>query len=126
MNIIDKFHNKLPILGICLGHQAIAEYFGAKLYRLDIIKHGIKSGIFKTVDDKLHYRLKDEIFVGRYHSWAVKLPLPECLIAQSFTKDKILMSFKHTKYNIFGLQYHPESIITEQGDIIIQNWLKLI
>lgn len=123
--VIDLFHKTKPMLGVCLGHQALAEYFDAELYRLNEVRHGIKSEIVFS-DDIIYKGLNESVFVGRYHSWAVKEPLPECLVSTSVTADGVLMSFRHNHYNIRGIQYHPESIISDKGAVIIKNWIESI
>jgi anthranilate synthase component 2 len=124
--VIDTYHQKVPILGICLGHQAIAEYFGAELFRTNLVQHGIKSEIYISKNNVIFDGLIEPVYVGRYHSWAVKETIPECLEITSKTKDGIIMSLSHKKYNIKGLQFHPESIITIQGFQMLQNWCKSI
>ena len=120
--VIESYHKTKPMLGVCLGHQALAEFFGAELYRLSEVRHGIKSEIVIS-DDIIYKGLNKPVFVGRYHSWAVKEPLPECLSVTSVSTDGVLMSFRHNHYNIRGIQYHPESIISDKGAVIIKNWI---
>ena len=124
-NIIEKsIEFTKPILGICLGHQAIAEYFGAELYNLEEVNHGleketliIKSGfIYKDIPVKFNS--------GRYHSWAVKTEsIPKQLEITSIDNNNVIMSISHTSLNIIGLQYHPESILTKYGKKILRNWI---
>lgn len=122
--IIHKYHTSKPILGVCLGHQAICEYFGAKLYKVHDVKHGIMSELIITVDEKLYKNLASPVKVGRYHSWAVSRDLPNCLEITAIAKDGVIMSVKHREYNLTGIQYHPESVITNQGKKILNNWLE--
>ncbi|MBI9068544.1 MAG: aminodeoxychorismate/anthranilate synthase component II [Salinivirgaceae bacterium] len=123
-DVIRAIEGKIPLLGVCLGHQAIAQYFGASIYQLDRIIHGESSAITKLNDDLLYRNLKDSFQVGRYHSWAISMNnFPKELKATSETDSGILMSFKHQTKNICGLQFHPESILTPQGNKIIENWL---
>lgn len=123
MDVIDKFHDTKPILGVCLGHQALATYFGGELFRVSKVRHGIKSCLINTEGD-LYHNLVNSIEVGRYHSWAVKDNLPIKLNVTSRSDiDNIIMSFCHRDFDINGIQYHPESIITKKGAAIMKNWL---
>lgn len=124
MKIIEFYYKKLPMLGVCLGHQAIAEFFGAELYQLSIIKHGIKSSL-NIKSTHLYSNIEKPIYVGRYHSWAVR-KLPDLIIETATSEDDVIMSYKHRDYNISGIQYHPESIITTDGQKILQNWVDSI
>lgn len=124
-NIIDAFMGKKPILGVCLGHQAIAEYFGGKLINMQEVNHGRE---FKTQITKLDYIYKGipEIFnSGRYHSWIVdKTNLPKELeVTSTDLETEMIMSLKHRKYDIRGVQFHPESIMTKHGFKILENWI---
>ena len=119
--VISEYHNIKPFLGVCLGHQALSEYFGSKLFRLPLIRHGIRSDL-QILNTHLYAGLTEPVSVGRYHSWAIETPA-ECLEITSITEDGIIMSFKHKQLPISGIQYHPESIITTQGTKIIENWL---
>jgi anthranilate synthase component II len=125
-SILEKYHRTKSILGICLGHQAIAEFFGAGLYNMDDVYHGIKQKIFITDKyDYLFQHLPGEIYAGLYHSWAVSdKNFPRCLKVTAISPDKIIMAFSHLQYDIKGVQFHPESIMTEYGSRIILNWLK--
>lgn len=124
--VINEYHSKKSILGVCLGHQALASYFGCDLYRIASVKHGIKSQLSNTFGE-IYKGISESIFVGRYHSWAVKFNENTELIPTSFSKDdNVIMSFSHKNRNIYGIQYHPESIITSHGKQIIQNWLDTI
>lgn len=119
---IRVYHDKMPILGVCLGHQAIAEFFGGELYRISQVRHGISSLLYEVDSESLLYKdIEPPIYVGRYHSWAVK-ELPECLKVTSITDERTIMSFEHKNLRIAGVQYHPESIITNKGYEILRNW----
>lgn len=123
---IEKFSGKIPMLGVCLGHQAIAQHFGAILVQLDSIQHGEPSSIQIDAAHLLFHGLPPVIDVGRYHSWAVSNEnFPECLQVTSRTGDGIIMSFCHKTLAIHGVQFHPESILTPHGKQIIENWLNL-
>ncbi len=122
--LIDKIQATKPILGVCLGHQAIAEYFGADIYRLNKIVHGEASTI--TIDKNLSIfkNLPVNIEVGRYHSWAVaENTLPVCFEIGAKTSGNTIMSLKHKTKNINTVQFHPESILTPYGKNILTNWL---
>jgi len=124
-DVLRTWQKNKNILGICLGMQAIAEFFGAELYNLEHVYHGIK--IKTNVVDANEYLFKDlpeTLEVGLYHSWAVYKNIGEDLNITAISEDSIIMGISHTKYNIKGIQFHPESYMTEFGKIIIENWLK--
>jgi len=123
-DLIRQFYDKKPILGVCLGAQAIADVFGCKLFNLKNVMHGKKSMI-KILDktDQIYRGLPNKIMVGRYHSWAINLSNHPKLIATSVDESSIIMSFKHIDHPVIGLQYHPESILTPFGSDILKNWL---
>ncbi len=120
---IKRYASNKKILGVCLGHQAIGEVFGAKLINLDKVFHGVATPIKIIKNDILFKGLPETFKVGRYHSWVVKTPLPKDLIATSIDKDGQIMSLRHKNFNVCGVQYHPESILTSYGKKIIQNWI---
>jgi anthranilate synthase component 2 len=125
MDVIRRYNATIPMLGICLGFQALAQYFGAKLINLDTPLHGHES-ILVDVDcnDVLYKSVEQPISVGHYHSWVVdKATLPECLHPTAYDDAGNLMSFSHRALPIYGVQYHPESIITTQGKAIIENFI---
>lgn len=128
MSILNSYKTSKPILGICLGMQAIGEVFGGKLENLESVFHGVASEI--EIKQPTHYLfegLTPNINAGRYHSWVVsKNKLPDELKVEATDKSGIIMALSHTKYNICGLQFHPESILTPDGKQIIFNWLKRI
>ncbi|MEM9686598.1 MAG: aminodeoxychorismate/anthranilate synthase component II [Bacteroidota bacterium] len=111
------------ILGVCLGHQAIAEVFGGQLINLDTVYHGVATNINITEDDVLFKGLPKTFEAGHYHSWVVDPNLPEALRATSVDENGHLMSLRHKTYNVWGLQYHPESILTPHGKQLLENWL---
>lgn len=126
MNVIRHYAGHKPILGVCLGHQAIAESFGAKLENLSDVFHGVSAEIVQPVNSPLFAGLKHPIIVGRYHSWAVsKDDFPDCLEIIAETSDGIIMALRHRDYNLYGIQFHPESVLTPQGNRILHNWLVL-
>ena len=125
LKIIKKYHKTKPILGICLGMQAIAEFFGAELYNLEKVYHGIKINTRITDDNELLFNnIPNNIKVGLYHSWAVYKNVEKSdLKITACSNDNIIMAISHKKYDVKGIQFHPESYITKFGKDIIENWL---
>ncbi len=124
-DVVRAFSPTKSILGVCLGHQCIAEVFGGELYNLAIPKHG-KVSTAEVIESKdiLFKGLPERVEVGRYHSWAVrKESLPECLTVSSMADDGVIMSLRHKEYNVCGVQFHPESILTPQGITMLHNWV---
>lgn len=123
--IIERFYKTKPILGICLGHQALAEYFGSELINMNEVHHGVARDTVNIKPDYLLNKLPSEFKTGRYHSWAVNsLNLPNSL--EILSVDKItntIMAFRHKEYDIRAVQFHPESILTEGGLQLIKNWV---
>lgn len=122
--IIKKYAPTKSILGVCLGQQAIGEVFGGSLVNLNEVYHGVATKVKITVDDEpIFAGLEKEIEVGRYHSWVVNPNLPESLEATSFDENGQVMSLRHKTYNVKGVQYHPESVLTPTGKQILKNWI---
>jgi len=123
--VIRELGNKVPILGVCLGHQAIAESFGGKIIQSPLIMHGKTSYIYH--DGRGIFRGIENPFIAtRYHSLIVQREeLPACLKITAWTKDKEIMGLRHKKFAIFGVQFHPESILTKEGKKILSNFLKI-
>ncbi len=122
--VIAEFAPKIPILGVCLGHQAIAEVFGAKIVRAKRLMHGKTSLIYHNKKD-IFKNIPNPFEATRYHSLIVKRDsLPECFEITAQTKEKEIMAIKHKKYPVFGVQFHPESILTSVGRDILNNFLK--
>ena len=122
--IIQKYASTKSILGVCLGQQAIGEVFGGKIINLDTVFHGVATKIKITdSDDYLFKGLDATMEVGRYHSWVVDSKLPDCLIATSFDENGQVMSLKHVEYDVRGVQFHPESVLTPNGKKILENWI---
>ena len=122
--IIEKYAPTKSILGVCLGQQAIGEVFGGTLINLDEVYHGVATKVTITVDDEpLFNGLEKEIEVGRYHSWVVASNLPDSLEATSFDANGQVMSLRHKTYDVKGVQYHPESVLTPNGKQILKNWI---
>ena len=123
--IIEYFKGKVPILGVCLGHQAICEVFGATVSYAKELMHGKMSVVNLSDTCKLFCGLEKTAEVARYHSLiAVKDTIPECLEVTATTEDGEIMAVKHRDYDIYGLQFHPESILTPQGKTMLLNFLK--
>lgn len=126
MDVIRKYHSRKKILGVCLGQQAIGEFFGGKLKNLNEVMHGVETEICKTNEDSLLNGLPKKFNVGRYHSWVIeKQCLPKELIITSEDKNGEIMSITHKSLPIKGVQFHPESIMTDFGIKIIDNFLKI-
>lgn len=123
--IVKKYASTKSIFGVCLGMQAIAEVFGAKLIRLDTVYHGVSAKVNIVENDPLFKGLPVSFQVGRYHSWTVHPRLPKKLIATSFDENGQIMSLRHRTYDVRGVQYHPESILTPKGKKILKNWLNI-
>lgn len=122
---IDYFKGKVPIMGVCLGHQAICEVFGATVSYAKELMHGKMSVVELDEECKLFQDIGNEAEVARYHSLiALKDTIPECLQVTATTKDGEIMGVQHKDYEVYGLQFHPESILTPQGRRIVENFLK--
>jgi len=127
LEVIREFASQKSILGVCLGHQAIAEVFGANLHNLPMVYHGVASVIKITDrDEPLFQGLDENIEVGRYHSWAVfPESMPDCLKVTAVDKDGCIMALRHLEYDVRAVQFHPESVMTPSGEKMLKNWLKL-
>ena len=125
LEAIRKYGSQKSILGICLGHQAICEAFGGKLLNLSTVFHGIASPVkIKDPDDSLFKNIPPIIMAGRYHSWvASKKHLPDCFKITCEDENGIIMGITHLEYDVRGLQFHPESVLTDFGIEIIRNWI---
>lgn len=126
MDVINKYAGRKPMLGVCLGHQAIGEAFGAKLTNLSEVYHGVATPCTQFGNDPIFEGLPKRIEIGRYHSWVVdKSGFPDCLDITAVSDDGQIMGLKHKNYDIRGIQFHPESVLTPDGKKMIQNWLEL-
>lgn len=122
--VIKKYAATKSIFGVCLGLQAIGEVFGGTLTNLEKVYHGVATKVTKTEDDFIFNDLPNEIGVGRYHSWVVSYEnLPADLIVTSTDENGQIMSMKHANFDVRGVQYHPESVLTPFGKKILENWL---
>ena len=122
--IIATYAPTKSILGVCLGQQAIGEVFGGTLENLDNVYHGVATTVTVSVNDETLFKGLDKTFeVGRYHSWVVNTNLPDSLEATSFDENGQIMSLRHKTYDVKGVQYHPESVLTPHGKTILKNWV---
>jgi anthranilate synthase component 2 len=122
--IIAKYASSKSIFGVCLGQQAIAEVFGGSLDNLEQVYHGVATDITLSVDDEPLFKGMNKTFkVGRYHSWVVSTILPDSLEATSYDENGQIMSLRHKEYDVKGVQYHPESVLTPNGKKILENWV---
>jgi len=125
MEVIKKYHSTKSILGVCLGHQAIGEVFGGKLKNLEKVYHGIATQLNVSEDEVLFQGLSSPYEAGRYHSWIVeKEGFPECLEVTAEDQNGIIMALRHKAYNVRGVQFHPESILTPEGKGLLKNFLE--
>lgn len=121
---LEKYISTKSILGICLGHQAIAEFFGGNLLNLKKVKHGVTSENRVLVKDNLFKKIPEQFSVAHYHSWVIeKSSFPDCLEITSENEEGLIMSFSHKEHDLKGIQFHPESILTNYGENIIENWI---
>ncbi len=125
MQLIDRYKFTKRIFGVCLGQQAIAEVFGGTLLNLSKVYHGVATKI--TFNQPKHYLfdgLPDFIEAGRYHSWVVdSVSFPECLKIEAVDNEGQIMAISHNEFDVCGVQFHPESVLTPAGPYIISNWL---
>jgi len=125
LDVIKTYAPTKPILGVCLGAQAIGEAFGARLINLPEVYHGIASEAQIIEDEYIFNGLDKAIEVGRYHSWAVsREDFPACLQITALDENSIIMALKHREYDVHGVQFHPESVLTPKGIDIIKNFLE--
>ncbi len=122
--LIREYASSKSILGVCLGHQAIGEAFGGTLINLSTVYHGVATNC-QLLNSKLFNDLPSNIKVGRYHSWVVSdKNFPEELEITARDENNYIMALQHKKYDVLGVQFHPESILTPEGEKIMKNWLK--
>lgn len=124
LDVIRTYAGRKPILGVCLGEQAIGEAFGGKLSNLNKVFHGIQSPVKIIASDYLFEGLPQEIPVGRYHSWVVdREGFPESLEITAISQEGYIMALRHKELDIHGIQFHPESVLTPDGKQMISNWI---
>lgn len=122
-SVVERFSGHIPILGVCLGHQSIAEVFGANVIRAPRLMHGKTSPIEHT-GKGVFKDLPSPFIATRYHSLIVEEPLPETLIRTAWTAEGELMGLQHREHPTYGVQFHPESILTEHGHQMLKNFLE--
>lgn len=126
LDVIRTYRGRKPMLGVCLGHQAIGEVFGARLTNLSTVYHGVATEGTQYGNDPIFRDMPKRIIMGRYHSWVVdSTSLPECLEVTAMSDDGYIMALRHRHYDIHGIQFHPESVLTPEGRQIVRNWLEL-
>lgn len=126
LDVIRTYRGRKPMLGVCLGHQAIGEVFGARLTNLSTVYHGVATEGTQYGNDPIFRGMPKRIIMGRYHSWVVdSTSLPECLEVTAMSDDGYIMALRHRHYDIHGIQFHPESVLTTEGRQIVKNWLEL-
>lgn len=127
IEVIQKLHTEFPILGVCLGHQSIGEAFGANVVRANRIMHG-KTSLLDYEDDGIFNGWTGDVEVMRYHSLVIDPPtLPACLLVQAKSSDDgEIMAVRHAEYPVYGVQFHPESIGTERGTEMVQQFLQTV
>lgn len=123
MALIDGLHQTASILGVCLGHQALVCYFGGRLKQSEKIRHGHQNTARISGQHQLFRNLPDKMLIGHYHSWIAAEPIPEELIVTMRDENNHVMAIKHSRYNLHGVQFHPESVMTPDGRQMISNWL---
>ena len=123
--VIQKYASSKSILGVCLGQQAIGEVFGGNLINLDKVFHGVATKVkIKVTDESLFNHLPNEFEVGRYHSWVVNSgDFPDILETTSVDESGQIMSLRHKTFDVKGVQFHPESVLTPNGKQILENWI---
>lgn len=125
MEVIKEYASTKPILGVCLGHQAIAEVFGAELFNLEQVQHGVST--LTTITDRaepIFKNIPDTFKTGRYHSWMVNQDnLPGCFKITAVDDQKNIMALRHRSFDVCGIQFHPESVLTDHGKTLIGNWI---
>ena len=124
LDVIRTYAGRKPMLGVCLGHQAIGEVFGARLENLRDVFHGVATEGRQFGTDPLFRGLPERIVMGRYHSWVVSREgFPDCLEITAVSDEGQIMALRHREFDIHGIQFHPESVLTPDGADILRNWL---
>lgn len=125
LDVIRTYAGKKPILGVCLGHQAIGEVFGARLENLKDVYHGVQTEGTQLGNDYIFRGLPKRVMMGRYHSWVIARDcMPDVLEVTAMSDDGEIMALRHRQYDIHGIQFHPESVLTPEGYTIVNNFLK--
>ena len=124
LDVIRSYAGRKPMLGVCLGHQAIGEVFGGKLENLSDVFHGVATEGSQKGNDYIFNGLPSRIVMGRYHSWVVSTEdFPACLEITAMSDEGQIMALRHREYDIHGIQFHPESVLTPDGATIIKNYI---
>ena len=124
LDVIRSYAGRKPMLGVCLGHQAIGEVFGGKLENLSDVFHGVATEGSQKGNDYIFNGLPSRIVMGRYHSWVVSTEdFPACLEITAMSDEGQIMALRHREYDIHGIQFHPESVLTPDGATIIKNFI---
>ena len=121
--MLDRYAHSKSILGVCMGHQVICQYFGAELFNLKDVVHGQPRQITITSEKTLLFDKITTMKVGLYHSWAVKADIPQGLRVIAKSEEGLVMAVQHQHYDIHAVQFHPESYITQNGSVIFENFL---
>ncbi|HET6243438.1 MAG: aminodeoxychorismate/anthranilate synthase component II [Bacteroidetes bacterium] len=121
--LIQRFYKTKSILGICLGHQAIAEVYGGNLINLDEVLHGVSLPVVVQKKDVIFDGIPNSFLTGRYHSWVVDKNIPDALEVLARDKNGNVMALRHKEFDVKGVQFHPESVLTEFGEKLLKNWL---
>lgn len=123
--MLERYYQHKSILGVCLGHQTLCEFFDGTLYNLEHVRHGQQRTLTQIAPNPMFKDLPEQFQVGLYHSWGILQNSLENtpLVATAVCEQNVLMAFKHKSLPIFGVQFHPESFITEYGEKMLQNWL---
>lgn len=125
LSVVEHFYDKVPILGVCLGHQTIAQHFGGTIVKAPVLMHGKLSEVTHH-QEGLYHQVSNPFTATRYHSLIVEREsFPDCLKITSETKDGIIMGLKHREYPVEGFQFHPESIMTDAGQSLLRNFIEL-
>ena len=126
MEVIRLTYTTKSILGVCLGHQAIAQFFGAELINLDTVYHGVAMPTTLLINDTIFEGIPRTFLTGRYHSWLVdKNTLPKTIELTAIDNNQNCMAIRHRNFKLVGVQFHPESILTEYGEKLMKNWISI-
>ena len=124
MAVIERYYKTKPMLGVCLGFQALVEFFGGELANFEPVRHGEFKDIEISNHQNLFKSLNPTETVGLYHSWGIGLgKLPNSLSCLAVDEENVVMAIKHIEFPLYGVQFHPESIMTEKGNLMLQNWI---